>query len=123
MKRAAMKRLALMRALGLLGLGIVVVIACGGPQKQAGGGAVCFRADDCEPGFACVPEAAGSSKRVCSNDLTLIVSTVDGAPPAQDGEAGASSAGAAAIGGEASTAGGAANAGAPMGGASTAAAG
>lgn len=116
MTRAGNERLPLGRALAPLGLGLVVAMACGGPQKQTGAGAVCFRTDDCRPGYACVPEAAGSSKRVCSTDLTLIVSTVDGAPPSAVGDAGASSDGVPAIGGDASTAGGTANAGAATGG-------
>lgn len=56
-------------------------MACGGPQKPIDGGAVCFRSDDCKVGFACVPETKGSSKRVCSADLSSIVYMVDGAPP------------------------------------------
>ena len=101
-----------LRALALIGLGAVWAAACGGPQTQESSGAVCFRADDCKPGFACVPEAAGSSKRVCSTDLSLIVSMVDGAPleaaaPAAGGDAGASAGGAPATGGQPATGGGA----------------
>ena len=132
MERAGNRRLPVARALALIGLGVVVAVACGGPQKQEGTGAVCFRADDCKPGFACVPEAAGSTKRVCSTDLSLIVSMVDGAPleaaaPATGGDAGASAGGAPATGGEpaggapatggeATTAGAPASAGAGLGG-------
>ncbi|MEP7050639.1 MAG: hypothetical protein ABJB12_09815 [Pseudomonadota bacterium] len=115
MKGAGNERL--LRALGLLGLGAIAGLACGGPQEQAGRGAVCFRTEDCQVGFACVPEAAGSSKRVCGNDLTLIVSTVDGAPPEADGGAGPSAGGAPTAGGAASNAGGGMSAGAAMGGA------
>jgi hypothetical protein len=39
--------------------------ACGGPAKEGGPGAACFRADECQAGLVCVD-------RVCSNDLTTI---------------------------------------------------
>jgi hypothetical protein len=81
MTRARNQRLSVFRALGSIGLGAVWAVACGGPQKQVDGGAVCFRSDDCKVGFACVPETMGSSKRVCSADLSSIVFMVDGAPP------------------------------------------
>src|SRR5450755_4746572 len=80
MTRAGNQRPTLFRGLGLLGLGVVWAAACGGPQKQTGAGAVCFRFDDCQPGFACVPQTKGSSTSVCSADAGGIVSMVDGAP-------------------------------------------
>jgi len=80
MKRARNPWLPLLRALSLLALGGVWAIACGGPQKLGAAGSVCFRTDDCADGLACVPSKPGSSDRVCSADLTGIVSMVDGAP-------------------------------------------
>src|SRR5450631_428419 len=98
MTRPGNQRVPLLRGLALLGLGVVWAAACGGPQKQTGTGAVCFRTDDCQPGYACVPQATGSSTRVCSADLSGIVSMVDGAPleaaaPMPDAAAGGSYAG------------------------------
>ncbi|HET7540470.1 MAG TPA: hypothetical protein VFK05_11385 [Polyangiaceae bacterium] len=71
----------MLRALVLLGLGGVWAAACGGPQPLGAAGSVCFRADDCQAGLACVPEAPESEKRICSADLSGIVSMVDGAAP------------------------------------------
>ena len=112
MVRSADRRLPVIRALALIGLGAVLAAACGGPQPQVGSGAVCFRSEDCKPGFACVAEVVNSSKHICSADLSSIVFMVDGAPPEaaapSGGEAGSSvggtgaeptSAGAAATGG------------------------
>jgi hypothetical protein len=98
MTRAGNQRLPVFRGLALLGLGVVWAAACGGPQKQAGAGAVCFRTDDCQTELACVPETIGSSTRVCSADASGIVSMVDGAPleaaaPMPDAAAGGSYAG------------------------------
>lgn len=111
----------------LLAIGAV---ACGGPQKAGKSGAVCFRDDDCMLGLVCVaPE--GSTARVCSDDVTGIISEVDAgvAPPtggtpgstAGSGNAGASTSGGVATasggmtasGGTASAAAGASSGGAP----------
>ena len=70
-----------MRALFLLGVGGVWAVACGGPQPLGSAGTVCFRADECQAGLACVPETQGAAKHVCSGDLSGIVSMVDGAAP------------------------------------------
>jgi hypothetical protein len=112
MTRAGNHRLPVFRGLALLALGVVWAVACGGPQKQAGAGAVCFRTDDCQTELACVPEVTGSSTRVCSADASGIVSMVDGAPveaaaPQPDAAAGGSYAGSAAIPGGGSNAAGA----------------
>ena len=132
------RRLSVLRALGLLGAMGVWAVACGGPQPLASAGAVCFRADECQAGLACIPESAGASKHVCSADLTRIVSMVDGAAPdgdlpeAMGGGSGAPAAGGAATAGAKANAGaagkpaaggapgvaGSASAGAPAGGAS-----
>ena len=114
MTRPGNQRLPLLRGLALLGLGLVWAAACGGPQKQTGAGAVCFRFDDCEPGLACVPETKGSSTSVCSADAGGIVSMVDGAPleaaaPVPDAAAGGSYAGSNATPAGGSNAAGAAN--------------
>lgn len=73
-----------MRVLVVLGVGGVWAIACGGPQPLGAAGSVCFRADECQAGLACVPESMGAAKHVCSADLSGIVSMVDGAPPDGD---------------------------------------
>jgi len=80
MSRARNRRLPVLRALVLFGLGGVWAVACGGPQPLGAAGSVCFRADDCQAGLACVAETLGAEKHVCSADLSGIVSMVDGAP-------------------------------------------
>ena len=57
---------------------VLAATACGGPQKLGEAGATCFRDDDCRPGLACVAPSAMDSKRVCSSDLTPLISMVDG---------------------------------------------
>jgi hypothetical protein len=142
MKRARSRWLPLFRGLSLLALGSLWALACGGPQELGGAGSVCFRADDCKDGLACVPTTADPSKSTCSNDLSSIVSMVDGAPaeaaaPVADASGGtaggsgsAGSAGAGgkpAAGGSSGTAGagaaGRSSGGAPAGGAPTGGAG
>jgi hypothetical protein len=68
------------RVPALVGLVALSAVACGGPQELGAKGSVCFRADDCQAGLACVPEAKGSAKHLCSPDLSGIVSMVDGGP-------------------------------------------
>src|SRR6187397_1384921 len=102
MSRARNRRLPLVRALALLGVVGAWAVACGGPQPLAGSGAVCFRADECQAGLACIPETAGALKHVCSANLSGVVSMVDGAAPDADlPEATGGSSGAAAAGGPA----------------------
>jgi len=84
MSRARNRRLPLVRALALLGIVGLWAVACGGPQPLAGSGAVCFRADECQAGLACIPETPGAAKHVCSDNLTGIISMVDGAAPDGD---------------------------------------
>jgi hypothetical protein len=83
-------------ALALLGAALAVPGACGGPQEAVGKGEACFRADDCAPGLVCITG-------VCDDDLSKIVSQVDGPATAPDtGAAGsAGAAGAADSGGDA----------------------
>jgi hypothetical protein len=81
MSRARNRRLPRLRALTALGVACVWAVACGGPQSLGGAGSVCFRADECQPGLACIPETLGSAKHICSADLSGIVSMVDGAAP------------------------------------------
>ncbi|HEY0466654.1 MAG TPA: hypothetical protein VGC79_20745, partial [Polyangiaceae bacterium] len=80
MSRAGKRRLPVLRVLVLCGLGGVWAVACGGQQPLGGEGAVCFRAEECQAGLTCVPQALDSTKHVCSADLSLLVSMVDGAP-------------------------------------------
>src|SRR4051794_7838590 len=80
MSRARIGLLTLLRGLSLLGVVGAATPGCGGPQTPGEAGSVCFRADDCRPGLACVPEAEGSMKHVCSSDLSGIVSIGDGGP-------------------------------------------
>jgi len=47
--------------------------------KTVGAGGDCFQATDCAPGLVCVPVKVGGEQRVCTNDLTNIVSTEDAA--------------------------------------------
>jgi hypothetical protein len=49
----------------LLVVPIAHMAACGGPAKEGGVGAACFRANECQAGLVCVD-------RVCTNDLTSI---------------------------------------------------
>ncbi|MEI9939977.1 MAG: hypothetical protein WDO69_22375 [Pseudomonadota bacterium] len=100
MSRARNRSLPLLRAAALLGLTGVWAVACGGPQPLGASGSVCFRADECQAGLACVPETQGSTKHVCSADLSGIISMVDGAVPdsgdmreAMGGSSGAAQAG------------------------------
>ncbi|HYQ29716.1 MAG TPA: hypothetical protein VER04_20955 [Polyangiaceae bacterium] len=111
MSRARNRRLPLVRALALLGIVGLWAVACGGPQPLAGSGAVCFRADECQAGLACIPETPGAAKHVCSDNLTGIISMVDGAAPdgdlpeAMGGSSGAAAAGAPASAGASPSAG------------------
>src|SRR5689334_190170 len=145
MSHARNRVLPVLRVLILLTVGGVWALACGGPQPLGPAGSVCFRADECQAGLACVPERMGAAKHVCSADLSGIVSMVDGAAPdgevpegtggsapdsqggsvatagTANGEAGKSAGGGApGSGGRAGTAGAPASAGAPAGGSSAA---
>ena len=77
---------------------LLVAAACGGPQKLGDSGATCFRDDDCAPGLICVAPSATDLRRVCSNDPTPLISTVEG-PPAMMLGGSAGAAGMAAAGG------------------------
>src|ERR1041384_4928160 len=81
MLAARTRGLPIVRVLVLLGVGAAWAVACGGPQPLGGAGSVCFRADECKAGLACVPERMGAAKHVCSADLSGVVSMVDGAAP------------------------------------------
>ena len=66
-----------------LSVGLVVGLASGcSSAKTVGAGSECFQAIDCDPGLVCAPTAKGSDKRVCTNDLTNLVSTEDAAADA-----------------------------------------
>lgn len=139
MSRVRSRGLPVLRVLLLLGAGGAWAIACGGPQPLGAAGSVCFRADDCQAGLACVRVSMGSAKHVCSADLSGIVSMVDGAAPDGDppeatggsaplpeggsssagttnGSAGKAAGGATSTGGRPGTAGAPASGGGPVGG-------
>src|SRR5262245_51114680 len=75
------RRIGLPAALAWFGLGLLVPAACGGPQEAVGKGESCFRADDCAAGLVCI-------NGVCDDDLSKIVSKVDGPAPPPDGAGG-----------------------------------
>jgi hypothetical protein len=89
MSRARNGGLPVLRMLVLGGQVALCTLACGGPQQLGPSGSVCFRADDCQAGLACVPQAKGSTKHVCSADLSGIVSMVDAGDAVPVGAAGA----------------------------------
>ena len=60
--------------LGLLAFGYA---ACGGPQEPGSAGDECYRDADCKSGLVCVPDG---SRRACSNDVSGLVSMVEGPP-------------------------------------------
>ncbi len=89
-----MSRAKRLRRLVPLGLGVLAAVACGGPQEPGNAGTDCFRDDDCEPGLVCAAiDPAAPGDRVCTDDVSSLVSTVPGpvgdpeTPP--EGEAGA----------------------------------
>ena len=60
-------------------LGHALAASCGGPQELGGSGTDCFRDDDCEPGLVCVAvDPARPGDRVCSSDVSVLVSQVPG---------------------------------------------
>jgi len=44
---------------------IVGAMHCGGPAKEGGSGAECFRAEECAAGLVCID-------KVCTSDLTSV---------------------------------------------------
>jgi hypothetical protein len=68
-----------MRSLGplLVSMSLCLGAACGGKQEPGEAGDDCYRDADCKPGLICAP--AGDARQ-CSNDLTGLESTVEGAP-------------------------------------------
>ncbi len=77
---------------------LAIAVACGGPQDPGGIGDDCYRDDDCEYGLACV-KLEGSSHRVCTNDVSGLVSSVPGPVAETPAAGGAAAAGAPATGG------------------------
>ena len=61
-----------------VGGSLLAGLGCGGPQSLGGAGDVCFRDDQCSPGFICVAPLESPSDRVCSSDATPLISTVTG---------------------------------------------
>jgi hypothetical protein len=84
-KKTGLRKGRALRALAMAGAAVLLPLACGGPQELLDAGATCFRSDDCKAGLACVPASPGASRRVCSSDLTGVVSEVDGAVVDEDG--------------------------------------
>jgi hypothetical protein len=76
---------------------LVNIGACGGPQEVGEDGTQCFRDDDCTYGLVCAVPAGGEGK-VCTTDVSGLVSETDAPVPA-------STAGMAGTGGMAGTAG------------------
>ena len=63
--------------------GVLLAVACGGPQEPGNAGTDCFRDDDCEPGLVCASlDPALPDDRVCTDDVSGLVSTVPG--PVED---------------------------------------
>ncbi len=60
---------------------LVVAAACGGPQEPGEEGESCYRDADCAAGLVCVPFPDG---RVCSKDISGLISQVEGPPPPPD---------------------------------------
>jgi hypothetical protein len=58
----------------------LVGAACGGPQSLGGRDKACFRDDDCKAGLICVAPLKDPGNRVCSNDPTPLISSVEGPP-------------------------------------------
>jgi hypothetical protein len=52
---------------------------CAGSKDPGGAGEDCYRDEDCKSGLVCVANA--NKVRVCSNDVTGLVSMVDAPPP------------------------------------------
>lgn len=67
----------------LVGLaGAFAVLSCAGHQEPGGAGTACYRDSDCQAGLICVQNQAGS--RVCSDDVSGLVGSVEGPPPPED---------------------------------------
>lgn len=81
--RATMKVMGRFRgAVMRLGLAVpLIVAACGGPQEPGEEGTSCYRDADCAAGLVCV---GPPSERVCSRDVSGLISQVEGPPPPPD---------------------------------------
>jgi hypothetical protein len=60
----------------------VMLLGCAGAQEPGGAGAACYRDSDCQSGLVCVANMAG--QRVCSDDVSGLVGSVEGPPPPED---------------------------------------
>jgi hypothetical protein len=67
-------------------IGLFSLAACSTHGKTVPIGAECFQATDCGDGVVCVPQADG--KRICSTDLSGVVSIEDAAGPPADASRG-----------------------------------
>jgi len=63
-------------------VGFGACMACAGHQEPGGPGADCYRDSDCRAGLVCVADPTGA--RACSDDVSGLVSNVDGPPPPAD---------------------------------------
>lgn len=61
-----------MAALGAAASAVwMAVVGCGGPAKEGGEGAECFRAEECAAGLVCL-EKVELGGRFCTSDLTSV---------------------------------------------------
>jgi hypothetical protein len=65
-----------------LAVPLVVAAACGGPQEPGAEGESCYRDADCAAGLVCV---GPPKQRVCSSDVSGLISQVEGPPPMDAG--------------------------------------
>jgi hypothetical protein len=63
-------------------VGSLAVLACAGHQEPGGAGTACYRDSDCKAGLVCVANTAGT--RLCSDDVSGLVGSVEGPPPPED---------------------------------------
>jgi hypothetical protein len=79
--RRVLELVSMKRALrvGLFGFALV---GCAGAQEPGDAGATCYRDGDCKAGLVCVANSAGD--RVCSDDVSGLVGSVEGPPPPED---------------------------------------
>jgi hypothetical protein len=60
----------------------LIALGCAGSKEPGGPGEDCYRDEDCKSGLVCVANMSGV--RVCSNDVTSLVSMRPGPPAPED---------------------------------------
>jgi hypothetical protein len=65
-----------------VGLLAFALVGCAGAQEPGGAGSACYRDSDCQAGLVCVANSAGA--RVCSDDVSGLVGSVEGPPAPED---------------------------------------